>query len=180
MNFLTKLEQTVHKWFKNLPHLPEVAKKWLGDNVWWLALIAVIISAISVLFQLVGLLANLSLLGAPVLTYYASSSFVTWSILMGLLSLVFTALIALIIALAITPLKSKQKKGWVLLFASLLVDAIWIVLSAILSLSIFTFIVSIVFGALFLGVAAYFVFEIHGEFAHVERSKGVKKAAKTA
>lgn len=179
MDFLAKLERAVHKWFKGLPHLPVAGRKWLGENVWWLVLIVAVISALSVLFQLVGVLANLSLLGAPALSYYAAGSFVAWSIVLGLVSIVFTALIGLIMALAITPLKNKQKKGWVLLFAGLLVNAIWVVINAVLSLSVFSFIVSILFGALFLAVAAYFVFEIHGEFAHVERSKGVKKEAKT-
>jgi hypothetical protein len=83
-----------------------------------------------------------------------------------------------LLALAITPLKAKQKKGWVLLFITWLLGALSVVVTAILTLSVLNFITSVIFGALWVAVGGYLLFEMHGQFAHVERSKGVKAEKK--
>lgn len=174
MEFLTQLERTVLGWLKSVPHLPATVQKWLGDNVWWIALIGAILTGISVLWLIVSVFSNLSALTSPIISYYASTTFVTLVIIKSLVALVFTALECVLLAVAVTPLKAKQKKGWVLLFAVLLIGAISAVVSAILTFNPFSFVTNIIFSALWLAVGAYFVFEIHGQFAHVERSKGVK------
>ena len=174
MEFLSKLERTVAKWLKDVPHLPLSFRQWLGDNVWWMAVIGTILSGIATLGLIIAFFGSLSTLGTPFISYYASATFVGWVIITTAVSLVFVALECILLGMSVTPLKEKQKKGWVLLFIVLLLGAVSVVVNAILTLNVLTFITSIIFGAIWSAIAAYLLFEIHGEFAHVERSKGIK------
>jgi len=174
MEVVSKLERTILGWFKAAPHLPGTAVKWLGDNVWWIALIGAILSAIGIITGLVAVIGIASIVGTVAASYYATSTFTAWAIVTGLVSLAFSVIETILLATAITPLKAKQKKGWVLLFAVWLVGAVSVVVNAILSLNPFGFIVGILFGAIWLAISGYFLFEIHGQFAHAEKSKGVK------
>lgn len=174
MEFLTKLERKVLGWLKGVPHLPIGARKWLGDNVWWIVVIGAILGGIGTLGLLMGLFSTMSTLASPIVAYYASSTFVTWVIIKTVVALVFVAIEVVLLALAISPLKAKQKKGWVLLFMVWLLGALSVVVNAVLTLNPLSFMTSIIFGALWVAVGGYFLFEIHSQFAHVERSKGVK------
>jgi drug/metabolite transporter (DMT)-like permease len=174
MEVLSKLERIVAGWLKSVPHLPNGTRRWLGDNVWWFAVVGVVLGVIGVLGLIVALLGSLSTLANPIVVYYASSTFLTWVIIKTIIALVFAGFQVALLAFAVNPLKEKQKKGWVLLFAVLLLGALSTVVNALITLNPFGFITSVIFGALWLAVLAYFLFEIHGQFAHVERSKGVK------
>lgn len=177
MKFLTQLEHTVLRWFKGIPHLPASVQKWIGDNVWWIAAIATVLTAISTLWLLVSVLGSLSTLASPIVTFYVSTTFVAWVIIKSSIALLFVALECVLLATAIVPLKEKQKKGWVLLFAAWLVSAVSVVINSIVTLNPLGFITNLILGGLWTAVFAYFLFEIHGRFAHVERSKGVKSKA---
>jgi len=177
MELLTKLEHTIGGWLREVPHLPTDARKWLGDNLWWITLVGAILTAIGVFSLVIALVTNISLLASPFVAYYASATFVGLAIVKTIVSLVFAALGCVLLALAVTPLKEKQKKGWVLIFVAWLVSAVSVVVGAVITLNPFSFLTSIIFGALWLVVGLYFIFEIHGQFAHVEKSKGVKKNA---
>jgi hypothetical protein len=177
MEVLGKLERQLLQWFKAVPHLPEPARKWLGDNVWWIAAIGAVLSGLGIIGLLITLFGNISILTGTVLSYYVSAGVVTWLIIQTIISLVFVGVQCALLALSVNPLKAKQQKGWVLLFLVWLLGAVSVVLNAVLTLSVFNFIVSIIFGALWLAVSGYFLFEIHGQFARVEKSKGVKAAA---
>jgi len=174
MKILTQIERAILQWFKGVPHLPANAQKWLGTNVWWIAAAGAVLSGLAILGFLGVLFSGLSALGSPFVSYYASKTFVVWSIITSLVSLVFVALMCLVLAFSVTPLREKQKKGWVLLFGAWLIGAVSIAVTAILTLNVFSFITDIIFGALVVAVSGYFVFEIHNQFAHVTRSKGVK------
>ncbi len=179
MELLTKLEQQVLKWAKGVPHLPTPARKWLGDNVWWIALVGAILTGIGILFELVRLVNVISIIGTPAESYFAAATFTTWTIVTVLIGLVFMVIEGLLLASSVTPLKEKQKKGWVLLFVLWLVSAVSVVVTAVLSLNPFGFVLVLLPGAIWLAITGYFLFEIHGQFAHVERSKGVKHAKKS-
>jgi len=176
MEFLTKLERTVLGWLKDVPHLPANVRTWLGNNIWWLVVIATVLSGIAVLGLLITLFSNIGTLGSPFAAYYASTTFVVWVIVNTIVALIFTAIDLALLAMAISPLKQKQKKGWVLLFAVWLVGILSTVVSAILTLNPLGFITGLLFGAIWIAISGYFLFEIHGQFAHVQRSKGVKAA----
>ncbi len=168
MDLLSKFEQKILSLFKTVPHLPESVRKWLGDNVWWLALIGAILSGISVLLTLT----SLAWFG-PV-NGYILPGFATWQLIIGIVGVVFVGLQTVLLALSVQPLKLKQKKGWVLLFINWLVNAMYTVIGAVLTLNPILLIVNLIFGAIFLAISGYFLFEIHGQFAHTEKSKGAK------
>lgn len=174
MKFISQLERTVLGWLKNVPHLPQSARQWIADNVWWVAVIGAVLSGLGALGLLLGVSESLSALNNPYVAYYASATFVTWVIIKSIVSMIFIAATCILLAVAITPLKEKQKKGWVLLFAAWLLAALSVVVSAILTLNPFGLITNLIFGSLWVALLGYFLFEIHGQFAHTERSKGVK------
>lgn len=174
MILFEKAEQTVKGWFKDVPHLPGVARVWLVDNIWWIAAIFAVATAVGTLGLVVSLFDNLATLSSPFVSYYASPTFVAWSTLQTGLSLGFTAVSCALLGFSIKPLKDRQKSGWNLLFAAWLVGVVAIVIGAIATLSILGFLTNIIFGALCLAITAYLLFELDGKFAHVERSRAVK------
>jgi len=166
MQIISKLEKLVLGWAKDVPHLPVAVQKWLGTNVWWIALIGAILNGISLLVTMGALFTLIEILGTPSSTYHIAGNYNGLAILSAAVNLVFIAINGLLLAFAVKPLQLKHKKGWVLLFFTLLVQAVSVVVSAILSLSILGFIIGILFGTIFLAVSAYFIFEIHGQFNH--------------
>lgn len=175
MELISKLEKTVLGWAKNVPHLPAAGQKWLGQNVWWIVLIGAIISGIAFLVALVGLFGAIALLSAPSSVYFVTSSYTSLAIVSYCVSIVFLVANGLLLGAAVKPLQAMQKKGWVLLFMTLLVQALSVVVNAVLSFSVAGFILGILFGAVGLAIGAYFIFEIHGQFGH--RVKTVEKTA---
>jgi hypothetical protein len=59
MEVLSKLERIVAGWLKSVPHLPNGARRWLGDNVWWFAVVGAVLGVIGVLGLIVALLGSL-------------------------------------------------------------------------------------------------------------------------
>ncbi len=175
MEALSKLERTILGWLKDLPHLPVQARKWLGENIWWIALIGAILSGIGVLVLISSLFSLVASLSTPVISYYPSPTFLGLVITTTAVALFFVAVEGLLLAAAVTPLKEKQKKGWVLLFASWLVGAVYAVVTAILTLNVFTAIGNLILSAVWIALSGYVLFELHSQFAHTEKSKGVKE-----
>ncbi|UTX51438.1 hypothetical protein KI440_00540 [Candidatus Saccharibacteria bacterium TM7i] len=171
MDLLKKLEHTIAGWLKSVPHLPAEGRTWLGNNIWWIVIIGAVACGLAIISTLGVLFGSMALFGAVGLPSYVASTVVAWGIVHSLVALVFLVVQGILFVTAIQPLRAKVKRGWVLLFATLLVGALSIVLNAVLTLSIGDFIVSILMGAIGLAIGAYFIFEIHGEFAHDERLK---------
>ena len=176
MEALTKLENIIIGWFKGLPHLPESIRSWLGTNMWWIALAGAILSGIAALIALMSIFTVMAVLGSIGASYYAAATFTSWNIVTGFVSMIFSVLHIILLGLAVKPLREKQKKGWVLLFVSWLVGAVAVVVNALLTLNALTIVPSLIFGAIGLAISGYFLFEIHGQYAHVQKSRGVKEA----
>ena len=176
MEYITKLEKRVLSWFKTVPGLPVNGRKWLADNVWWIALVGAILTGMSILQSIGSIMTLLAVLNTVVGSYYVTTAGTTLSIVSSLIGIFFMVVSGVLLAVAVKPLKAKLKKGWVLLFAAWLVSALGVFASAVLSFSIVGFVITILFGAVWIVISGYFLFEIHGQFAHVERSAGVKKA----
>lgn len=174
MEHMSKLERKILKWVASLPHLPEVARKWLGDNVWWIVLVGVVLSVIAILIGLNNVFITLTIMNSVAMMYLTSTTVNSWVIITAIIGIVFIALKTVLMGFAIKPLQNKQKKGWVLLFATWLLGIVDVVVGAVLSLGVFSFIMGILFGAIGIAVTGYFLFEIHGQFAHVQKSAGVK------
>lgn len=180
MEFLNKLEKTIASWVKNVPHLPPAGQKWLAQNVWWIALVGAILTGISLLIAIGGLFTLIALIGSAASYYYIAGAAVnSLSIVSAIVGLVILALRGLLLALSVQPLKAQHKKGWTLLFVTWLLNIVSVVVSSILTLSIFGFIVGILFGAIGIVITGYFLFEIHSHFVHVAghvRKVAAKKA----
>lgn len=166
MEFFAKLEKRILGWFKGVPHLPVGGQKWLGDNVWWIVLVGAILTTLSIIASLSGIIALVALLGSPQASYYASSVITSWTLVTGIVGVVFALFGAILQYLSVQPLKLKQKKGWVLLFVNWLLGAIAIFINSVLTLNPISFIVSLLFGAVWVAISGYFLFELHGQFAH--------------
>lgn len=175
MDALSKLERTILGWLKGAPHLPVGVRTWLGENIWWLVAIATVLCALAVLGWLNILSSSLGAMSSPWASYYVSTAVVGWTIVSAIVGLIFTATALFIMAFAISPLKEKQKRGWTLLFVGWLVAVVATVVSAVLTLNPLSFIGNLIFGAVWMALSGYILFEMHGQFAHVERSKGVKR-----
>ena len=175
MEFISKLEKIVLGWAKDVPHLPVRGQKWLGVNVWWITAVGAVVSFIGAIYSLATVFRLVALLGAPSNSYYVTSDYTGIAIMTALVSLVFLVANGILLTLAVKPLQDMHKKGWVLLFMTLLVEALSIVIHAVLSLSIAGFIVSILLGVIGLAVGAYFIAEIHSQFGH--RTKEADKKA---
>lgn len=173
MELINKLERLVLGWVKDVPHLPEAARKWLGINVWWIVLIIAIIGGLGFLGALSGFFTYLSLIGASSSAYYINATYTSVALLNSAVSLVFLGATVALLAFAVKPLKERQKKGWVLLFFTLLVEALSVVVGAVLSFSASAFIIQILFGAIGIAIGAYFITEIHSQFAHPVKAKPV-------
>lgn len=171
MEFLAKIERAALQWAKDIPHLPVTTRKWLGENVWWLAAIGAVISGIVVIAYVLALLGRIFAFAA----FDVSPVIVTWMIISTIVSIVFAAVTCVLLGAAVTPLRERQKKGWVLLFAVWLVSVIGVVLTSVITLDAFEFMKNAIMGVLLLAISGYLLFEIHSQFAHVERSKGVKE-----
>jgi hypothetical protein len=180
MELVSKLEKTVLGWVKNVPHLPLAGQKWLATNVWWIVLIGAIVSGLAALVMLGGVFTIISLLGSVSSFYYVTGGYTTFSVVSAVISLVFVALIAVLLGLAVKPLKEKQKKGWVILFLVWILDAVSVVINAVLTMSVFGFIFGIIFGAIFVAIGGYFIFEIHSQFSHNVKITKTTNTAKTA
>lgn len=177
MELLSRMERTILQWLREVPRLPSDVRRWFADNIWWITLVGAILTGISAFGLIIAVFSNVAMLNSQFIAYYASTTFVTLAIIKSIVSLIFTILTCVLLSLAVTPLKEKQKKGWVLIFAAWLVSVLSVVVGAIITLNPFSFLTDIIFGAVGLLIGLYFLFEVHGQYAHVEKSKGVKKNA---
>lgn len=160
-----KLEEMIVGWLKPLPRLPESFKKWISLNLWWITLIGAILSAVGLLFMIGGLITMLSIMaGTHSFFGYYYNAYSGWDVFASIMSLVFIIGTIVLTAISISPLKIGKKKGWTLLFYVLLLQTISIVVNAILTLSIISFIFNIIFGAICVAIGAYFLFEIRAEY----------------
>lgn len=178
MQYIRVFEKVILGWLKDVPHLPRSARRWLGTNMWIFAIVGSILFGIVVLSLIGTLFSSLSILGTPEMGYYASSNYIGFAIINAAVSLVFIAIMTFLTIASVRPLKEKQKAGWVLLYFSWIFWVLFTVVSSVLTLNIVSIIGNLVLGAVIAGVAMYFLFEIHGEFAHVEHSRGVKASTK--
>jgi len=162
MSSISKIEDMVAGWLKPLPHLPVAGQKWISANAWWIVLIGTILSGISILTSIGVLFTTMAVWGA--VTYYVGQSYGSWWILSSVISILFMITIVIVSAISINPLKNLQKKGWDLLFLTLLISAISVVVNSIINFSVIGFIFSIIFGVIGLAIGAYFLYEIRSFF----------------
>ncbi len=166
METVHKFEKTLADWYKNVPHLPKGGQTWLANNVWWLVIIGVVLSAFGLFGILTVLLfagASLTLAGGVVGGGYGSAVGATVGglvLIVTLISLAAYIIELVLMIMAISPLNTHKKKGWDLLFLVLLVNTASAVVIGLVGMNIG----SIFFGLLWSALGAYFLFEIRGHF----------------
>lgn len=164
---IEKIENMIEGWLNRVPHLPESFKKWLSTNLWIIVLVGTILSGIAIISMFAGLLAIISMLGAATRMYYgyyAVASYSGWSVFTSLLSIIFVVGTVILMALAINPLKAGNKSGWQMLFYSLLLQAVAVVVNAVLSFNVISIFFGLIFGAIGVAVGAYLLFEVKSHF----------------
>lgn len=168
MESVHNLEKSIAEWYKNFAHLPLGLRKWLGENLWWLVLIGVILSVLAILpiigaLALVFGLSGAAIGAAGIYGGYdgaVAGGLVGVAMFAALVSVVGLIVMAVVMALAVSPLKARAKKGWTLLFIVLLVSTAFGVLGSLISFNIG----GIIWALLWAFVEGYFLFEIRGEF----------------
>ena len=160
MKQVRELENKLHGWYKGAPHLPKEAQQWLADNVWWLAIIGAVLSAMGLLVVVPLLLGALALttVVAPYAGYYSGFVGLAWlGILISVASYIATGIL---LAMSVNPLKAKAKKGWELVFLSYVVNFGLSIVGAVIAINVFG-VLGAVIGA---AIGGYFLFEIYSYF----------------
>lgn len=177
MDSINKFEKMVEGWLKPLPHLPEKGRTWLANNVWWLALIGVIGSVLGAI--------NMFYAASVASRYvnYVNDIYSAWGVsnphssgFLGLdwsLSLIISTLGlaagAVLMAIAISPLKTKQKKGWDLMFLAMLVSVAVQLVGVLFDFG--NLIGGVLSAAIGAAIGVYFLFEIKPYFKKAEAKK---------
>ena len=170
MQIISKLETRLATWYGKLPHLPQTWRIWLADNSWWLVVAYVLLVGLGLLALL-----QVALVGGLVLGFALG----VFGAVIGVL--LFIAMIAwfgltiftiVLMVLAVRPLRAKQKRGWTLLFAVLL---LWVAVTIVRALwdGQTTGVTSGLLGAVLSG---YVLFEIRGYFGATPVDKARKKS----
>lgn len=163
MKQMRELEKKLQAWYKGAPHLPKEAQQWLADNVWWLALLGAVLSALGLFIVIPLLLAALALttVVAPFATgygYYPDAIGLGW--LAAALSIGSYIATGVLLAMSVNPLKAKAKRGWELVFLSYLINFGLSIVGAVVTFSFFG-VLGAVIGA---AIGGYFLFEIYSYF----------------
>lgn len=159
------LEQWIERAWRGIPHLPVEGRRWLARAAWIIALIGFIIYILN----------GLWLLSVSGLYLRESNVF---GLFISLVNLAFVVIEAIVLGNALLPLKARNKKGWSLLFVLGLIFSLNILIDSLLTLTIFGFLLGIIYGIVAVGIYAYFLFEVRGQFAHnVVEGKVVHKTS---
>lgn len=166
---IEKIEKMIEGWLKPLPRLPEGLTKWLANNAWWLTLIGAVLTALAIITTIgamliaipiiLGLETALHTYGAYAGMYSSAYSYSWLWLIASVISVAALVIQGILMAMAISPLKAMNKKGWDKLFLSYLVGAIATIVSIVINFNIVTFVFSAAFSLVFLAIGAYVLFE---------------------
>lgn len=164
VGMLGRFEESIAARLRAVPSLPQQWRTWLGDNIWWIAIIGVLGCLVAILTGASVLMGGAALVGGLAITGYVPSILTPWTLTALLVTLIFTSIEMVLLLAAITPLRSKEKAGWNLLFYALFVTTAAVVVGAAMTLSAAGFIMELLSGAVGVLIALYFTFQIRGEF----------------
>ena len=165
MESMNQFEKTIEGWLKPLPHLPATWRKWIGENIWWITLIGVILSIMGVFVMIGAIFTAMSIFGVATGVFgYVAPVYTGWWMLASVVSLAFMVITVAITAMAVSPLKNQKKKGWDLLFLTFVINVVAAVVNVVLSFSAISFIPALISAAIGAAISAYFLFEIRSQF----------------
>lgn len=131
MQRLIGLEEAIGRLFRKMPHLPRESRDWIADNIWWLVIIGLVLSAMTVLDLLLLLFGASLYMGLTADIAVGSAVFITTMINLAMFSIV-----VVLEAMAIKQLHLKRRYGWELLFVICLVLLAGSVLRALMNNSL--------------------------------------------
>ena len=155
MKQLAPLEESLAKVFKDLPHLPKGLRDWLYENVWWLVIVGLVFSVFGVFAGL----SSLAVLASLTMGMYGVAFVGAW-VVASIISLVVLVATIVVEAMAIQPLKNKQKRGWDLLFLSLIISVVGTAVTSLVGMNVFG-LIGILIGA---AIGGYLLFEMRGHY----------------
>lgn len=165
MEMVHSIEKVMEKWFKQLPfHLPEKARKWLGENMWWIVIVGVvfsiwsIINSLRALFWADTILQQAREFAAAMGVSVPNNALIDIALWVNIIAFAVSISIE---ALAIKPLRSMKKKGWDLLLLAMVVSIAGSLVSALLNGAIVEAIIGTVLGV---AIGGFLLFEIRGQF----------------
>jgi hypothetical protein len=171
MEQLNLIDKTIGEWFKGMPHLPEALTKWLAQNVWWIIIILVAFSVLSLFWTVLLTLLSFGF-AAGLWTQDAVTAGIFGVALLAIIVSIVSLLITTFInALAISPLRRMEKKGWMLLLLAQLVGAALGIVGNIVSLNFG----GVIIGMLGLAICLYVLYEIRSYFIPVKSHKKESK-----
>lgn len=174
MEYIHKLEAYLAPLHDKAPHISARYRQWIATNAWWLVLTIVIIGALCVMAVLIVALVLGALVG--LIVGDLAGSVVGGSTALVVLFICSVLITNLVIgALAISPLKNKQKKGWSLLLLAMAISLVFSIFGLLLTFDIIGFIRD----ALFAVIGGYLLFEIRGYFASGNAGKSQKHVQST-
>lgn len=168
MEYLSSIEDTVAGWYNNLPQPPRIFKRWLVDNVWWVIVIAVVLGVL-------GLLATLKDVSMSGLNYSFTLRGIFSTMDQAAVTITFLISIAVVVinTFSISPLRSKYKTGWKLLFTSLMLSVLSLAVAVVLTFDIGSFIS----GAISAAITGYLLFSFRDQYVVHSIKSGAKKKA---
>jgi len=173
METVNKLEVTIAAWYKGLPHLPEGARKWITNSIWWIILVGVILS----LMVIIPAFSWLFIGGSLIATYGMSQSvYYGAAFIPAIIALIILVVDLALSIMAISPLKAHLKRGWSLLFVTMLLGVISVILTLFSNQDFGAFLSGLIGTA----VGGYFLFEIRDNFSMVATKVHPKPATTTS
>lgn len=168
MQNVIKLEKMAVEWYKGAPHLSKAGQKWLATNVWWIALVGVILGGFGILSVITA-------------TFFASALLVGYAGVVGtalagaallavLVTLAFSVVVTVLMVMAISPLKALNKKGWNLLFLVALLQVASLAVNFLFNYNLF----GLIWGLIMAAIGGYFLFEIRGYFTDAKTVRASK------
>jgi hypothetical protein len=162
---LNKLENIIEDWLKPIPHLPNIWRQLISNNVWWLVVIVVVGSSIGIL-ELINEIINIT--PYPMMELYNDHYIYRysneWHVLALTIDLLFSIAITAVSAMAIQPLRNRERRGWSLLFIAYIIGIASQVTSILICFGILSFIPRVILSAISAVVGAYLLFEIRTHF----------------
>lgn len=128
MQQLSGLEEVIGRLFKKMPHLPRESRDWIADNLWWLVIVGLVLSSLTVLGLIFLLFGTSVYMGLTANIAVGGAVFVA-----TIISLATFGVTIVLEAIAIKPLQLKHRYGWELLFVTGLVLLAGSVLRALMS-----------------------------------------------
>ena len=163
---IKKIENIATKWLKPIPHLPIKGQNWLAMNIWWIVMVGLILSIMGVLMLIGAVFNGLSIMNTAVgyFGYNGTMAYSGWWAFVSIISILFMIAVIIVAGIAINPLKMMKKRGWDLLFLTLIISVASSITSIILNFNVFSFLFSIIMTAISAGIGAYLLLEIRSHF----------------